>query len=110
MLICMRNSKNQSPRTKVQQSSRLIWNLVLGIWFFRLQVISRIGDDAGEGAGGDGQRAGEVNARFPVTHAAGEVAVGRADAAQGSIEPAKRVARPTQACGTARLPQFGAGR
>src|SRR5262245_23275282 len=55
--------------------------------------IPRIGDGPGQGAGGDGQGAGEENTGLLVAHAAGKVAVGGADAAQGLVEPAESVAR-----------------
>src|SRR5207248_11777158 len=61
------------------------------------QILARVGDDAVHGAGGHGQRAGQEDARLLVAHAAGEVAVGRADAAHRAVEPAERVAGPAQA-------------
>src|SRR5262245_58741355 len=73
------------------------------------QVLARVGDLTRQGAGRHGQRTGEVDAGLLVAHAAGEVAVGGADAAEGAVEPAKRVAGAAQAGGTRRLPQLRSG-
>ena len=72
--------------------------------------IPRVGDRAGDGTGRHGQRAGQEHLRFLVAHAAGEVAVGRADAAHRRVQPAEGVARPAQAGGARRLADLGAGR
>src|SRR3954466_8740919 len=75
-----------------------------------LQVLARVGDLPAQRAGGHGERAGQVDTRLLVAHAAGEVAVGGADAAQGLVETAERVAGPAQAGGAGRRPELGAGR
>src|ERR1700686_4317488 len=71
-------------------------------------VFPRIGDLALERTGGNSQRAGQVDAGFLVAHAAGVITVGSADAAQGAVEPAERVAWPAQASGTGRWAELGA--
>src|SRR5207245_11254157 len=71
-----------------------------------LQELARIGDRPDDGAGGHGERAGQVHPRLLVAHAAGEVAVGGADAAQRLVEPAERVGRTAQAGGARRLAEL----
>ena len=71
------------------------WHIL--IW----QVFTRIGDFAGDRAGGDGGGRGKKDLRLFVAHAAGEVPVGRADALQRRIDAAKGIHRPTQARSTA---------
>src|ERR1700674_2319593 len=45
-----------------------------------LQHITRVGDDAGHGAGGGHSRVGQIDRGFGMTHAARKVAVGGAEA------------------------------
>src|SRR5438093_201569 len=75
-----------------------------------LQAIAGISDFAGQRAGGDGKRAGEVNAGLLVAHAAVVIAVGGADATQWGIEPAKRVAGAAQTRGATGWTDLGPGR
>src|SRR6266576_2113089 len=65
-----------------------------------LQVFAWVGDFSPQCAGGNGQRAGEVNLGLLVPHAAGKVAVGGADATQRGVETAERVARAAATGGT----------
>src|SRR5690606_6777334 len=60
-------------------------------------VLPRIGDAPGEGARGDGVRAGEENLRLLVAHAAREVPVRRADAIHRRIQAPKGIHRTTEA-------------
>ena len=64
-------------------------------------VFARVGDLAGEGAGGDGGRRSKEDLGFFVTHAAGEVPVGRADTFHRRIHAAKGVDRAAEAGGAA---------
>src|SRR5471030_2832846 len=73
-----------------------------------LQTVARIADRPVERARSDGQRARQEHLRLLVSHAAREVAVGRADAAYGCVEPAEGVARAAQTSSTRRLADLGA--
>src|SRR5262249_32884178 len=72
-------------------------------------AVARIADYACNRAGRDGERAGQEYLRLFMSHAAWEVAVGRADAANRSIQPAKRVAGSSETGRAGRLADLGAG-
>ena len=58
--------------------------------------LARIGNRSAHRARRHGQRTRQKHLGLLVPHAAGEVAIGRADAAERLIEPAERVARTAQ--------------
>src|ERR1017187_1156326 len=64
------------------------------------QILARVGDLAGQGARRHRHRRGEEHLRFLVAHAAGEIAVRRADALYaGLVDAAKRVYRAAETRG-----------
>src|SRR5690606_8297430 len=71
--------------------------------------LAGIGDVAGQGAGGDGQGAGQVDAGVLVAHASGEIAVGGADAVDRLVESTEGVLRAAQTRGAARSTDLAAG-
>src|SRR5581483_3705932 len=90
MLLFRRSSFRESHRTAVVQC------ITGGGISASLQLVPWVRNDPCDRTGGDGQRTGEVDTRLLVAHAAGEIAIRCADAAERLIEPAERVARSAQ--------------
>src|SRR5437762_11849837 len=67
------------------------------------QILARISDFTGDGAGGDGRRGGQKDLRFLMTHPPREVPVGGADAFERRVHAPKGVHRPAQASCAARV-------
>src|SRR5262249_40512556 len=74
------------------------------------QTFPPVRDLALDGARVHRERTGEEHTRFFVAHAAGEIAIGGANARHGGIEPAEGIGGASQASRARRWSELGPGR